>query len=394
MFFTLCFISFVYARDVAVSITNLPEDIAYNETYFGIIKYTFDKLGVDVTLHAYHPDPDDLSVVEVTHQQMVDDGIDYAIIGDTISSTTSKLVVEQDRYVFLNGGKEIPIISNSATSDTLSNKDDYPNFLRTIPVDSASYQSIVELVSVFNYKKVAMIYTSDASGTSGYFRVNKLCNEKNIALLGVCYGTNMSLSELEGISVIISNMYMEELFDTWTRFPESLNGDYLWVLTDAATVISEDQFIEGGFEEAINNKTDIIIASLLSADNDITDEILNEFGSTPLGMGYYDCVVTLVKGWESCGENNYSYSAFTDVEFVGATGRTSFDSNGDRIGIMGMNRLLIGNDGYPLIAQYYNGMTFEDNWDSYLLKIDKSILNASMMPSIMFLSFILFALIF
>ncbi|EKE40965.1 hypothetical protein ENU1_073650 [Entamoeba nuttalli P19] len=93
--------------------------------------------------------------------------------------------------------------------------------MRTIPVDSALYQSIIEFIHSFKKKKVAMIYTNDPSGNSGYFRVNKLCNQKNIALLDIQDSENMpDIGNLDGINTVISNMYMEELFDTWKRFPK------------------------------------------------------------------------------------------------------------------------------------------------------------------------------
>ncbi|GAB1226798.1 hypothetical protein ENUP19_0305G0046 [Entamoeba nuttalli] len=75
--------NFSYAKNhVAVSISNLPENIAYNKTYFDIIDYTFKKHCVS----------------------MMKDGTNYAIIGDTITSTTSELVICQDSYVFKQKG--------------------------------------------------------------------------------------------------------------------------------------------------------------------------------------------------------------------------------------------------------------------------------------------------
>ncbi|GAT93065.1 hypothetical protein CL6EHI_096680 [Entamoeba histolytica] len=388
--------NFSYAKNhVAVSISNLPEDIVYNKTYFDIIDYTFKKLGVSVTLHAYHPDPNNISTVHTIHDQMMKDGTNYAIIGDTITSTTSELIICQDSYVFKQKGQEIPIISNSATSDTLSNKDDYPNFMRTIPVDSASYQSIIEFIHSFKKKKVAMIYTNDPSGNSGYFRVNKLCNQKNIALLGIQYGENMpDMGNLDGIDTIISNMYMEELFDTWKRFPEVLETK-MWVLPDAAMVISEADFELNGFKEVLNNKTNVVIASLFSESNDISKELESKFGSPlpPLGKGYYDVVVSLVEGWKKCG-NTYNFTKFISSKFTGATGKVLFDSNGDRIGVMGISRLLLGNNGYPVIAQFEdNTIRFVSNWQSFMIGYTESdIQNSSTRLLMLFITFYLFIL--
>ncbi|ELP86162.1 hypothetical protein EIN_328390 [Entamoeba invadens IP1] len=368
-FFALLIHLVLSANHVAVSINNLPEDIAYNETYFRIIEYTFKKHNVDVVLHAYHPDPDNLTTVHDTHGQMVLDGINYAIIGDTISSTTSELIVQQDIHVFKTNAKELPIISNSATSDTLSNSIDFPNFLRTIPVDSFSFSSIVAFVDAFNKKNVAMIYTNDPSGNSGYFRVNKLCNEKNISLLGVVYSNTMEslMQQVYDIPVIISNMYMEELFDTWKRFPKALDAKHMWVLTDAAMVISETEFTDAGFKDVINKNTNVVVANLLSVDNNIIKELKSNFGDPlpPLGSGYYDAVTAIVKGWSASG-STYNFSKFTGVKFEGATGKVSFDSNGDRVGVMGIYRIFIGRD-YPLLSQFENGkLTFESGWADYL----------------------------
>ena len=382
---------------VAVSINKLPEDLMYNKTYFDIIQYTFNKHKVDVVLHSYHADPDNLTTVQDTFNQMVKDGINYAIIGDTISSTTTELVVCRDYYVCKTKSSEIPIISNSATSDTLTNKIDYPNFIRTIPVDSAAYQSIIEFIYMFKFKKIAMIYSNDPSGTSGYFRVNKLCNEKNIALLGIQYGDKMDkMNQLNGIDVIVSNMYMEELFNTWKRYPKVLE-EKMWILTDAAMVISENDFTSNGFKDVLNKKTNVVIASLLSEENEIVKELKNKFGNPlpPLGLGYYDAVTTLVKGYEK-GKGIYSFKDFVSVSFDGATGKVSFDENGDRVGIIGINRLLIGNGGYPLISKYDNKkMTFENDWERYLMGFTKDNLlsNGGYSHLIMFIVVVLFILI-
>ncbi|GAB1226797.1 hypothetical protein ENUP19_0305G0045 [Entamoeba nuttalli] len=222
--------------------------------------------------------------------------------------------------------------------------------MRTIPVDSALYQSIIEFIHSFKKKKVAMIYTNDPSGNSGYFRVNKLCNQKNIALLDIQDSENMpDIGNLDGINTVISNMYMEELFDTWKRFPKIPEKKYVTM------VISEADFELNGFKEVLNNKTNVVIASLFSEINDICKELESKFGNTlpPLGKGYYDVVVSLVEGWKKCG-NTYNFTKFISSKFTGTTGKVLFDSNGDIIGVMGISRLLLGNNRYPVISQFEN----------------------------------------
>ena len=62
---------------------------------------------------------------------------------------------------------EIPQISYDSTSITLSNKDIYSYFFRTVPPDSFQAQAIVDLCKEFGWNYVSTINTYGTYGTKG-----------------------------------------------------------------------------------------------------------------------------------------------------------------------------------------------------------------------------------
>ena len=61
----------------------------------------------------------------------------------------------------LFGLYEIPIISYASSSATLSNKNLFEYFLRTVPSSSLQSQAMVDLVSHFGWDYVSVIFTDD-----------------------------------------------------------------------------------------------------------------------------------------------------------------------------------------------------------------------------------------
>ena len=62
---------------------------------------------------------------------------------------------------------EIPQISYDSTSISLSNKDIYSYFLRTVPPDSFQAQAIVDLCKEFGWNYVSTVNAHGAYGTKG-----------------------------------------------------------------------------------------------------------------------------------------------------------------------------------------------------------------------------------
>lgn len=83
---------------------------------------------------------------------------------------------------------EIPIVSNIATTTSLSNKNSYPNFFRTIPSDSVFAQALVDFVLMYNWSFVSVMATEDWYGFDGkyvlesFFEKNSICIDLDILL--------------------------------------------------------------------------------------------------------------------------------------------------------------------------------------------------------------------
>ena len=83
---------------------------------------------------------------------------------------------------------EIPLISFSATSAKLSDKDEYEFFSRTVTSDDFQVPAIIDLLVHFNWTYVSVLYSEEAYGISGYEGLEKKAREKGrVCLLFLLY---------------------------------------------------------------------------------------------------------------------------------------------------------------------------------------------------------------
>jgi ABC-type branched-subunit amino acid transport system substrate-binding protein len=80
-----------------------------------------------------------------------------ATIGTSYSSLTELASLIFQTY-------NIPLCDGGATSPSLSNKDIYPNFFRTIPNDAAQAETVIHYMISQGWRKVAVIYTTESYG--------------------------------------------------------------------------------------------------------------------------------------------------------------------------------------------------------------------------------------
>ncbi|ESO83631.1 hypothetical protein LOTGIDRAFT_133010 [Lottia gigantea] len=90
----------------------------------------------------------------------------------------------------------IPQISFFSTSPELSNTDRFPFFLRTIPSDINQAQAMVELVKLFRWTYVSVVYEESSYGMKGFSEVDKLLKEA-----GVCLAAAEILMKDSGVAV-------------------------------------------------------------------------------------------------------------------------------------------------------------------------------------------------
>ena len=73
---------------------------------------------------------------------------------------------------------EIPLVSYSATSAKLSNKDEYKYFSRTVTSDDFQIPAIIDLLVYFNWTYVSVLYSDEAYGIAGYEGLKEKAQEK------------------------------------------------------------------------------------------------------------------------------------------------------------------------------------------------------------------------
>ena len=74
---------------------------------------------------------------------------------------------------------KLPQISPLSTTISLSNKEQFDFFFRTVPPDSRQVQVMYNLVNLFNWTYVSIIYTADLYGESGFKALQRVFEESN-----------------------------------------------------------------------------------------------------------------------------------------------------------------------------------------------------------------------
>ncbi|XP_022092779.1 metabotropic glutamate receptor 3-like [Acanthaster planci] len=77
---------------------------------------------------------------------------------------------------------QIPIISYSATSNELSNKERFPYFLRTVPPDKLQARAMVDILLHYDWRYVGLLYSADTYGIHGALEVTKLAEQNDICI--------------------------------------------------------------------------------------------------------------------------------------------------------------------------------------------------------------------
>ena len=84
---------------------------------------------------------------------------------------------------------EIPQISYASTSETLSNKDIYSYFLRTVPPDSFQARAMIDIVKKFGWSYISTVNSHGEYGENGIRNVKELAKKE-----GICIDVEKQLS--------------------------------------------------------------------------------------------------------------------------------------------------------------------------------------------------------
>ena len=168
-----------------------------------------------------------------------------------VGTTSSSVSIPVASLLRLFG---LPQISTASTAESLSNKEEFEFFYRTVPPDSGQVQVMYNLVKLFNWTYVSIIYTADVYGESGFKGLQKVFEEDNSS--NICIANSIPLStgigELEydgAVNRLMENyrknatvviLFAQEetaigVTQAWQRRQPKTPGDELtWIASDGA----------------------------------------------------------------------------------------------------------------------------------------------------------------
>ena len=151
-----------------------------------------------------------------------------AVVGgasSSISTSVSNILSAED----------MPQISYSSTSVALSNKDRYPNFLRTLPSDIHQAKAMVTLLKEFDWTYVNVLASDDDYGRLGFYQL-----EKELKQAGMC---------LAEFKVFKQHLNTERISEIINKLRKGLDKNapvvILWCQINDAKVIIEESWNQG-----------------------------------------------------------------------------------------------------------------------------------------------------
>ncbi|MHA2224486.1 MAG: ABC transporter substrate-binding protein [Candidatus Hodarchaeales archaeon] len=191
-------------------------------------------------------------------QELITEGVDI-VIGTSGSSVSVAIATELTPY-------KIPQISYSSSSPSLSNRTDYPYFMRIVASDADQANAIADLVAACNWTKGATIYSDDSYGSGLITYFTQAFESKGGTVL-----TDQPFAT--GASDVSAHIQAIK-----TAAPEFVLGNF--IDADAVTVMKEARL------QNIDNFTWIMtdgwsIPSTFAGDSNIQDAMQQAIGTSP-----------------------------------------------------------------------------------------------------------------
>ena len=108
----------------------------------------------------------------------------------------------------LLGIYHIPLIGILATSDELSDKDQFPYFARLVAPDRFAAQAILDIASHYNWTYVSLVYSEDDYGLNGAEQIERLLlrSQYNICLaVSIKIPFDATIEEFHSFAVMLRN---------------------------------------------------------------------------------------------------------------------------------------------------------------------------------------------
>ena len=291
-------------------------------------------------------------------QELIDQGV-VGLIGAASSSVSMAIAA-------VAAQNQIPQISYSSTAADLSDKDQYPYFMRVVPPDSLQGIALAGIVKYFGWKEVATLATSDDYGQGGIKIFEDEAKKQGITVLtsqkfaGEATDIKSQLLAIKdsGAHVIVLNVIVQDAVTVFSQAADAgITGEgWVWIGSDGSTqeqVFANSTKIKDAMQGMIGTRPNRGIG-------DVYEHFLDTWESKDpneyAGAGNrnpntyatyaYDAVYTFAHALDKMindgkdvtnGQELLNYLYQTD--FTGATGPIKFNENGDRIGVYDMVNL-------------------------------------------------------
>lgn len=144
----------------------------------------------------------------------------------------------------LAAGFGLPLISPSATDPTLSNTEQYPTFVRTVPPDDLQGRAIFELIQSFGWDRIAILHGADAYGRNGIRLLSDLCTGNGVKIIDTVevrddlQGINETMEDLHerNANIFVAHMHFPQFAGMITAADRhNLVHNKAWLATDSVS---------------------------------------------------------------------------------------------------------------------------------------------------------------
>ena len=128
-----------------------------------------------------------------TNELQLNTGYFSGIVGPALSSVAVPVATLMNLF-------NTPQISYESTADLLSDKNDFTYFFRTVPPDSGQVMAMYDMIKMFNWTYVSIIYTDNVYGEGGAKQLqNLLTNGDNTTKICTAHYIHVSLQANDSV---------------------------------------------------------------------------------------------------------------------------------------------------------------------------------------------------
>ncbi len=305
---------------------------------------------------------------------------------------------------------KVPQISYSSTNADLSDKTEYPYFLRVVPPDSVQGVALANIVNEFGWDTVATLSTSDDYGQGGIDVFKTAAADNGITIATAqefAQGASDVKTQLQtiidsGAKIIVLNMIVADAVTVFSQAAAvgiTPEDGFAWVGSDGPTqtVVFENSTdakaaMQGMIGTAPNRGSGALFEAFLddweAADPNVYAGAGDREPNTYATFAY-DAVYAfaraahnMILAGEDPTDGALLLKELAALEFTGATGPISFDSNYDRLGVYDI--LNLKDDKFEIVGTWdlVNGMKLTGTivWPDGTTNIPTDSLGESILP--------------